>query len=180
MQRKKCLCLISLSLVLAVILGLTSLGWATAAPAAPGDRLTVSGAFMNPQKKLIKEVAIEGLVNGQAVKPIGKEGEISSGSQGAFSVQFQLPAGTFPHAKAEVTAKKPNWEPLKPTLVNVVDSGSDVQGNRQFQAAQTFTLKRALTLAKGKSKIGAALWGYDLAAAGVGACTAVAGAFSST
>ena len=132
--------LLSLAVVLAAVFCLSS-----PALAAPADRLTVSGAFMNPQKKPVKEVDVEVLVNGRAVKPLGKDEEITSGSKGAFSVQFDLPPGTLPAGKVEVKAHKPNWQPLKPTAVKVVDAGTDEQGNRRFEAAQNFTLTRAVT-----------------------------------
>jgi Na+/H+ antiporter NhaD/arsenite permease-like protein len=140
MHRIKRLALLSLTAFLAAAFCLTSL-----AAAAPADRLTVSGVFQNPQKKAVKEVEIEVLVNGQAVKPLGKDQDISSGSKGAFSAEFQLPLGTLPAAKVEVQAHKPNWQPLKPTPVKVVDAGLDDQGNRRFEAAQNFPLTRAVT-----------------------------------
>jgi Na+/H+ antiporter NhaD/arsenite permease-like protein len=132
--------LLSLAAVLAVVFCLSSL-----ALAAPADRLTVSGAFLNPQNKPVKEVQIEVLVNGKAAEPLGKDEEISSGSKGAFSVQFELPAGTLPAAKVEVQAHKPSWEPLKPTAVKLVEAGVDEEGNRLFQTARNFTLMRAVT-----------------------------------
>ena len=132
--------LLSLAVVLAAVFCLT-----IPALAAPADRLTVSGNFVNPQKKPVKEVDVEVLVNGRAVKPLGKDEEITSGSKGAFSVQFDLPPGTLPAGKVEVKAHKPNWQPLKPTAVKVVDAGTDEQGNRRFEAAQNFTLTRAVT-----------------------------------
>jgi Na+/H+ antiporter NhaD/arsenite permease-like protein len=140
MHRIKRFSLLSVAVVLAAIFCLTSL-----ALGAPADRLTVSGAFLNPQKKPVKEVEIEVLVNGQAVKPLGKDEEITTGSKGAFSVEFQLPPGTLPAAKVEVKAQKPSWEPLKPTPVKVVEAGVDEQGNRRFEAARNFTLTRAVT-----------------------------------
>lgn len=115
------------------------------AMAAPSDRLTVSGAFLNPQGKPVKEVDIEVLVNGQPMKPLGKEEAISSGSKGAFSAQFQLPSGTFPGARVEVRGHKPSWESLEPTALKLVESGTDEQGNRLFEAARNFTLKHAVT-----------------------------------
>jgi Na+/H+ antiporter NhaD/arsenite permease-like protein len=134
------LALLSLTVLLATVFCLTSLALAAAA-----DRLTVSGVFQNPQKKPVKEVEVEVLVNGKAVKPVGKDEEISSGSKGAFSVEFQLPPGTLPAGKVEVKAQKANWQPLKPTPVKVVDAGVDEQGNQRFEAAQNFTLTRAVT-----------------------------------
>jgi Na+/H+ antiporter NhaD/arsenite permease-like protein len=88
---------------------------------------------------------VEVLVNGQHIQPVGKEESIVTGKPGAFAADFQLPAGTLPGAKVEVTASKPNWKPLAPTAVKVVEAGSDAQGHRLFQAAQNFTLQRAVT-----------------------------------
>ncbi len=88
---------------------------------------------------------IEILVNGQVMKPLGKDEEINSGSKGAFSAQFQLPAGTLPSAKVEIQAKKPSWEPLKPTTLKVVEAGTDEQGNRLFETARNFTLSHVVT-----------------------------------
>jgi Na+/H+ antiporter NhaD/arsenite permease-like protein len=140
MYGKKGFLLLAPVVILAAVFCLT-------APAfgAPADRLTVSGAFLNPQMKPVKEVEIEVLVNGKAVKPVGKEEEITSGSKGAFSAEFHLPAGTLPAAKVEVRAQKASWEPLKPTAVKVVEAGVDDQGNCLFQSAQNFTLNRAVT-----------------------------------
>jgi Na+/H+ antiporter NhaD/arsenite permease-like protein len=140
MHRIKRLALLSLTAFLAAAFCFTSL-----AAAAPADRLTVSGVIQNPQKKPVKEVEIEVLVNGQAVKPVGRDEEISSGSKGAFSAEFQLPPGTLPAAKVEVQAKKPNWQPMKPAPVKVVAAGVDDQGNQRFEATQNFPLTRAVT-----------------------------------
>jgi Na+/H+ antiporter NhaD/arsenite permease-like protein len=112
---------------------------------APADHLTVSGAFVNAQNKPVKEVEIEILINGQAVKPVGKDAEISSGSKGAFSAQFQLPPGTFPATKVEIKAFKPSWEPFPPTKLKIVDAGTDEQGNHLFESANKFTMTRAVT-----------------------------------
>jgi Na+/H+ antiporter NhaD/arsenite permease-like protein len=140
MHRAKRVSLLSLVAVLGLVFCLSSL-----ALAAPADRLTVSGAFVNPHGKPVKEVQIEVLVNGEAVEPLGKKEEISSGSNGAFSVQFELPAGTLPASKVEVEAAKPSWQPLEPTQVKLVEAGVDEEGNRLFETARNFTLMRAVT-----------------------------------
>jgi Na+/H+ antiporter NhaD/arsenite permease-like protein len=134
------------------LLGLTLLaGWffasgvLAAPPAAPGDRLSLSGAIKNPQGKGVKEVEIEVLVNGQHVKPSGVEELVSAGKQGSFVGEFELPAGTLPGARVEVKAFKPAWRPLAPTAVRVVEAGTDQAGHRLFQVAQSFTLHRAVT-----------------------------------
>ncbi|HOV88058.1 MAG TPA: hypothetical protein PLM79_17005, partial [Syntrophobacteraceae bacterium] len=100
------------------------------APAATEafDLLTVSGAFLNPQMKPVKEVEIQVLVNGRVVKPMGKDEHIFSGNNGAFTAQFQLAPGALPGAVVEIRAQKPSWEPLKPTALKVVESGVDDQG----------------------------------------------------
>ena len=61
--------------------------------------------------KGLKEVEVEVLVNGQHVKPTGKEAEIITGKPGGFVADFILPPGTLPAAKVEVKAAKPSWKP---------------------------------------------------------------------
>ncbi len=139
MQRITRFSLISLALVLAAVFSL-------AFPAlAAGDRLTISGAIKSPANKGIKEVEVEVLVNGRHVKPLGKEEGIVTGKPGSFVAEFELPAGTLPAARVEVKAFKPNWKPLAPTAVKVVEAGADAHGNRLFQAANNFTMPRAIT-----------------------------------
>ena len=58
-----------------VIAGLLAAPAVVAAPApAPGDHLAVSGLVTDPMGKGLKEVEVEVLVNGQHVKPTGKDG----------------------------------------------------------------------------------------------------------
>ena len=144
MSRKLC-CILQYSFLalLAVFLLTSSV---MAAPAAPGDRLTLSGAVKNPQGNGVKEVEVEVLVNGQPVKPVGGgDGVASAGKQGTFVADLLLPAGTLPAAKVEVKAFKPCWRPLAPTPVQVIEAGTDQAGNRLFQAAQNFTISRQIT-----------------------------------
>ena len=103
-----------LSLIFLAGLLAATVSLAAEAPTA-GDRLTVAGMLQNPQGKGVKEVEVEVLVNGQPVKPSGKEEEIISGKSGSFVGEFLLPAGTLPGAKVEVKAAKPSWEPLAAT-----------------------------------------------------------------
>ena len=136
--------IIMLSLVF--LAGLLAPTFALAAPAPQaGDRLSVAGVMKNPQGKAVKEVDIEVLVNGQHVRPVGKDAHIATGSTGSFVSEFILPAGSLPGAKVEVKGFKPNWEPLAPTPVNVVEAGVDKDGNRLFQAQANFNLKRLIT-----------------------------------
>jgi Na+/H+ antiporter NhaD/arsenite permease-like protein len=132
--------LLSIVVILASVFCLASL-----ALAVPSDRLTVSGVFVNAQKKPVKEVDIEVLVNGQHVKPMGKEEEITSGSTGAYWVTFELPLGTLPAGKVEVKAHKPSWENFGPVQAKVMETGMDEQGNRLFHAADNGTLTRAVS-----------------------------------
>ncbi len=117
---------------------------AAAAPAA-GDRLAISGLVTNPMGKGLKEAEIEVLVNGQHLKPVGKEAEIVTGKPGGYVADFILPPGTLPGAKVEVKAAKPSWKPVPPTTVKVVEAGKDAQGNRLFQAYQKLTMERKIT-----------------------------------
>jgi Na+/H+ antiporter NhaD/arsenite permease-like protein len=133
-------------LILLLIAGLLAASAVYAAPApAPGDHLAISGLVTNPMGKGLKEVDVEVLVNGQHVKPTGKEAEIVTGKPGAFFADFILPPGTLPAAKVEVKAGKPSWRPIPATPVKVVEAGSDAQGNKLYQAAQNLTLNRTTT-----------------------------------
>jgi len=143
MYRIKRFFLLSLAVLLAAVCCLTSL--AVAAPAPAGDHLAVSGLVTNPMGKGLKEVEVEVLVNGQHVKPTGKEAEIVTGKPGGFVADFILPPGTLPAAKVEVKAAKPSWKPIPATPVKVFEAGSDAQGNKLFQAAQNLTLNRTIT-----------------------------------
>ena len=133
---------ILLAVFLVVFAGSPSVG---ASQPATGDRLTVSGLVTNPMGKGLKEVEVEVLVNGQHVKPTGKDAEIVTGKPGGFVADFILPPGTLPAAKVEVKAAKPSWKPIPATPVQVVEAGADAQGNRLFQAAQNLTLNRTIT-----------------------------------
>jgi Na+/H+ antiporter NhaD/arsenite permease-like protein len=129
-----------------VIAGLLAASAVAAAPApAPGDRLSISGLVTDPMGKGLKEVEVEVLVNGQHVKPVGKDAEITTGKPGGFVADFNLPAGTLPAAKVEVKAAKPSWKAIPATPVKVVEAGADAQGNKLFQAAQNLTLNRTAT-----------------------------------
>jgi len=126
-----------------VIAGLLAASTVVAAPVpAPGDHLAVSGLVTDPMGKGLKEVEVEVLVNGQHVKPTGKDAEIATGKPGGFVADFILPPGTLPAAKVEVKAAKPSWKPIPATPVKLVEAGADAQGNKLFQAAQNLTMNR--------------------------------------
>ena len=135
--------LIILSLVFLAGLLAATVALAGPAPQA-GDRLSVAGAMKNPQGRGVKEVEVEVLVDGQHVKAI-KDEDIATGKSGAFLGEFVLPAGTLPAAKVEVKAFKPSWVPLTPTAVQVMEAGTDAEGNKLFQAQQNFNIKRQIT-----------------------------------
>jgi len=119
---------------------------ALAAPDPARDHLLVSGIFKNPQGKGIPEVAVEVLVNGQAVKPVNQEQkEIVTGKNGSFLAEFQLPAGTLPQAKVEVKGGKPSWRPLAATALKVVAADVGQPDQRLFQTSQIFSLERQIT-----------------------------------
>ncbi len=138
-----------LTLILSAwILPLLLLLLTSAALAAPGpapDRLSLAGAFKDLQGKGIKEVEVEVRVDGRPRQPLGKEETVTSGSQGNFLAEFDLPAGTLPTARVELKAHKPCWRPLGPEPLKVVEAGTDAAGHRRFQATQTFTLYRQIT-----------------------------------
>jgi Na+/H+ antiporter NhaD/arsenite permease-like protein len=133
---------ILLAVFLMVFAGSPSVG---ASQPAIGDHLAISGLATNPMGKGLKEVEVEVLVNGQHVKPTGKEAEIVTGKPGGFVADIILPPGTLPAAKVEVKAAKPSWKPVPATPVKVVEAGVDAQGNKLFQAVQNLTLNRTIT-----------------------------------
>jgi hypothetical protein len=97
------------------------------------------------QGKGVKEVDVEVLLNGQHLKPIGKEETITTGSQGNFQAVFLLPENTFPGTRLEVKAAKPCWQDIAPTPVIPVQAGTDQHGNRLLQAQAELTTKRLVT-----------------------------------
>ncbi|MCL4503275.1 MAG: ArsB/NhaD family transporter [Deltaproteobacteria bacterium] len=110
-----------------------------------GDHLSVSGLVANPMGKGLKEVTVEVQVNGQNLKPVGKEHEIVTGKPGGYVADFILPPGTLPGAKVEVQANKPSWKPVPLTPVKLVEAGVDENGSRLFQAVQNLTMERTIT-----------------------------------
>uniref|UniRef100_A0A7V4G7S9 Citrate transporter n=1 Tax=Desulfobacca acetoxidans TaxID=60893 RepID=A0A7V4G7S9_9BACT len=135
------------AMILGTILFLMGIGpsMLPAAPPAPGDRLSLAGSVKNLQGKGVKEVEVEVLLNGEPLKPQGKEEHITTGSQGAFRAVFQLPSQTLPGARLEVKAAKPSWQEVPPTLVMPVQVGTDHEGNRLLQAQVELTMKRRIT-----------------------------------
>ncbi len=118
---------------------------AVSSPGPLGDLLVISGVMKNPQGGAVRDVDLEFLVNGRQVNPLGRAEVMTTGTSGAFVAEVQLPLGTLPAARVEVTAHKASWRNLKPTPVKVVEAGRDATGNRLFQANQTFTLYRLIT-----------------------------------
>jgi Na+/H+ antiporter NhaD/arsenite permease-like protein len=116
-----------------------------AAESAAGDRLSLSGSIKNLQGKGVKEVEVEVLLNGQHLKPAGKEETVTTGSQGNFLAVFLLPENVLPEARLEVKAAKPCWQDIAPTPVKPVQVGTDAQGNRLLQAQAELTMKRLVT-----------------------------------
>jgi Na+/H+ antiporter NhaD/arsenite permease-like protein len=138
------------NLAVALLLAVFLVGFPTspsigASQPAAGDRLTVSGLVTDPMGKGLKEVDVEVLVNGNHVKPAGKDPAITTGKPGGFVADFILPPGTLPAARIEVKAAKPSWKPIPATPVKVGEIGADPQGNKLFQAAQNLTLNRTIT-----------------------------------
>jgi Na+/H+ antiporter NhaD/arsenite permease-like protein len=145
MDKKPCYIMQHMVLAVMVVMVLVSGAVAAGPGAGPaGDRLAISGLLKNPQGNPLKDADVEFWVNGHHVKLL--EGKaVVTGKNGAFVATLQLPPGTLPGARVEVTAKKPSWRDLPATAVTVVAAGQDATGNRLFQANQTFTLYRQIT-----------------------------------
>ncbi|MCK9378354.1 MAG: hypothetical protein M0P73_19725, partial [Syntrophobacterales bacterium] len=86
-------------MIFVAIAGFLAASAVFAAPAPAGDHLAVSGLVTNPMGKGLKEVEVEVLVNGQHIKPTGKEAEVTTGKPGGYVADLILPAGTLPAAK---------------------------------------------------------------------------------
>jgi len=144
-MRKRLVFSLNILIFIALVAGL-AFSAALAAPTPAGDHLIVSGLVANPMGKGLKEVEVEVLVNGQHVKPTGKEVEITTGKPGGYVADFILPAGTLkPDVRVEVQASKPSWKSVLATPVKVVEAGVDAQGNRLYQANLNLTLNRTMT-----------------------------------
>ncbi len=142
MVRRNCFYLQQLAFLLIAAFFLATPCLAAPAP-APGDHLVVSGAVKNAQGKPVKEVEVEFLVNGKHARAMEKE--VVTSKAGTFVAELQLPAGTLPGGKVEVTAHKPSWRPLPTTPVKLTPVGTDQTGNQVFQANQIFTIYRQVT-----------------------------------
>jgi Na+/H+ antiporter NhaD/arsenite permease-like protein len=117
-----------------------------AAPASPGDRLTLSGVVANPMGKGLKEAEVRVLLDGHHLKPVGKEHEIITGKPGGYVADFIVPPGTLPGARVQVEALKPSWKSVPPTPVKLVEAGVDTEGHRLFQATQNLTMQRTISI----------------------------------
>ena len=137
--------LLLINIICSLFLFGSSLSKAQAAPPFQEDRLILSGKMKDPQGVGVKEVEIELLVNGQAVKPEGDKEHLATGEQGSFFGDFILSAGTLPGAKVEVKARKPNWHEMPATRVEILSSGTDQENRRLFKGSQEFNLKREIT-----------------------------------
>jgi Na+/H+ antiporter NhaD/arsenite permease-like protein len=132
-------------LLLAVLLLMFAASWATASPPESSDRLTVAGIIADAQGKGVKEVEIELLVNGQKVKPLGREEHLETGGKGSFMGRYKLPPGVLPEAQVKIRAVKPSWQARESEPLRVLEAATDVAGNRVFQAQADLTLKRQIT-----------------------------------
>jgi len=117
----------------------------SAAPPETGDHLTVSGIIADAQGKGVKEAEIELRVNGQIIKPLGRDEHLETGGKGSFVGRYRLPQGALPDAKVQVRVVKPSWQSGESGALKVLDAGPDAAGNRFFQTQADLTLRRTIT-----------------------------------
>jgi len=135
---------ITLLMALILVLGAASAPGAASQP-EKGDSLTVSGVIEDAQGKGVKEVEIELLVNGQAVKPLGRTDHLETGSLGSFVGRYRLPQGSLPETRVQIRAVKPSWQPRESEPLKILDAGIDKSGDRLFQSQTTLNLTRQIT-----------------------------------
>jgi Na+/H+ antiporter NhaD/arsenite permease-like protein len=137
---------LAIPVLMAVFLGICSFPLqVSAAQPEAGDRLTVSGFIADAQKKGVKEVVIELLVNGRQFTPQGRDEHIETGSKGGFVGSYQLPQGTLPEAEVKIRALRPSWQTQESEALNIMETGTDSAGNRLFQVQADLSLKRQIT-----------------------------------
>ncbi|MCL4501528.1 MAG: ArsB/NhaD family transporter [Deltaproteobacteria bacterium] len=111
----------------------------------PVDKLMVSGVVADAQGKGVKEAEIELLVNGQHLTLAGRDEHLETGGKGAFVGRYVFPNGALPEAKVQIRVVKPSWQTRESEALKILDGGTDVAGNRLFQAQADLTLKRQIT-----------------------------------
>ncbi len=118
-----------------------------AAPQKPPDHLNLSGIFRDSRGRELKDVHVEVEIGGQSVKPVDPGEQIITSKRGTFAAEFALPADTLPAARVEIKARKHGFRSLPATPVKILEAPRVKTDGRFFQAVQSFTLERRLTVA---------------------------------
>jgi Na+/H+ antiporter NhaD/arsenite permease-like protein len=116
----------------------------TAADIRAEDHLNLAGMVKNPQGKGVKDAAVEVIVNGRPLKPLGKEGDVRTGPRGSFAVDYLLPAGARP-GEVVVRVTKAAWRASGPAPVKLQGGEVNGAGNRIYYAHPNITLERRVT-----------------------------------
>ena len=131
-------------LIFLLIAGLLAASAVLAAPAPAGDHLAISGLVTDPMGKGLKEVEVEVLVNGQHLKPAGKEPRSSPASLAAmWRISFcrRDPAGRQGGGQGRQALLEA--DPGHPGEGG--RRGGGRPGDKLFQAARNLTLNRTTT-----------------------------------
>ncbi len=135
-----------LAVVLFLLVGLPpALAWAAtpAGAASAGDVLVVSGSVTNAQGKGINDAEPGFLVNGAPVTPATPPVTDASGT---FEVRLDLPAGTLPAARVEMTVARSSYQSVAHVAVDQIhDEGTDAAGNGTYIAHVAVTMQRSVS-----------------------------------
>ena len=118
-----------------------TLAWA--APASPGDILVVSGSVTNAQGKGIKDAQPDFFVDGA---PLAVTTSAATDSNGTFETQLELPAGTLPAARIEMSVARPSYKTSpRVVLSQIHQEQTDGAGEVHYVAHVAVTLQRTVS-----------------------------------
>jgi Na+/H+ antiporter NhaD/arsenite permease-like protein len=126
-----------------LLVGLSS-GVALAATSAHAtDTLIVSGSVMSPQGEGISDAEPTFFVNG---KPATLARHPLTASNGTFEAVLELPAGTLPSARVQMSVQRPSYKTLSHIAIDQIRvESSHAAGSSDYVAHVSVTLQRTLT-----------------------------------
>ena len=138
-------CWPSLSLLsLMLLLWAPSLTWAAGEGAGvPPDILVVSGTVASPEGKGVKDAILSFYLDGV---PVALPAEVTTGANGAYEAELDLPAGSLPGARLQAQVERRSFRSSgRIALAHVLAEEVATDGGRHFVAHFSITLERSVT-----------------------------------